>query len=163
MADHAAPGWKPGASAEVAAATSRIGWGGCLGQPLLRAWDIEVPVHLFVVLLDPLFPDASAAPRVKLPGRYPPVSRDLAFFVPVTRTHREVEQVLSRAAGERLATIELFDVYAGPGTPGGMKSLAYALRFDHPERTLQEAEVQAIQDRMVAAVSRECDGRLRER
>ena len=82
---YAAPGWKPGASAEVAAGTSRIGWGGCLGQPLLRAWDIEVPVHLFVVRLDPLFRSAPAARRVTLPGRFPPVSRDLAFFVPDSR------------------------------------------------------------------------------
>jgi phenylalanyl-tRNA synthetase beta chain len=166
---YAAPGWKVGASAEIAAGTSRIGWGGCLGQPLLRAWDIEVPVHLFVVHLEPVFRSASAAHRVALPGRFPPVSRDLAFFVPVARPQREVEQVLTRAAqavggeGARLATIELFDVYIGAGTPEGMKSLAYALRFEHPERTLNEAEVQAIQDRMVEAVSRECSGRLRER
>jgi phenylalanyl-tRNA synthetase beta chain len=166
---YAAPGWKVGASAEIAAGTSRIGWGGCLGQPLLRAWDIEVPVHLFVVRLDSVFGSASAAHRVTLPGRFPPVSRDLAFFVPVSRPQREVEQILTRAAqapggeGSRLAAIELFDVYTGPGTPEGMKSLAYALRFEHGERTLQEAEVQAIQDRMVEAVSRECSGRLRER
>jgi phenylalanyl-tRNA synthetase beta chain len=166
---YAAPGWKVGASAEIAAGTSRIGWGGSLGQPLLRVWDIEVPVHLFVVRLDPLFRSAPAAHRVALPGRFPPMSRDLAFFVPVSRPHREVEQVLIRAAqapggeGSRLASIELFDVYTGPGTPEGMKSLAYALRFEHAERTLQEAEVQAIQDRMVEAVSRECSGRLRER
>lgn len=166
---YAAPGWKVGASAEIAAGTSRIGWGGCLGQPLLRAWDIEVPVHLFLVRLEAVFASVSAARRVTLPGRFPAVSRDLAFFVPVARPQREVEQVLTRAAqaaageGSRLASIELFDVYTGPGTPEGMKSLAYALRFEHMERTLQEAEVQAIQDRMVEAVSRECSGRLRER
>jgi phenylalanyl-tRNA synthetase beta chain len=166
---YAAAGWKPGASAEIAVGTSRIGWGGCLGQALLRGLDIEATVHLFLVHLDPLFRSASAAHRVRLPGRFPPVSRDVAFHVPVARQHREVEQVLTRAAqaaageGSRLASIELFDVYTGPGTPEGMKSLAYALRFEHVERTLHEAEVQAIQDRMVEAVSRECGGRLRER
>jgi len=166
---YAAPGWKVGASVEIAAGTSRIGWGGCLGQPLLRAWDIEIPVHLFVVRLDEVFLSAPAAHKVTLPGRFPPVRRDVAFFIPASRPHREVEQVLTRAAqapggeGSWLASIELFDVYTGPGTPEGMKSLAYALRFEHAERTLNEAEVQAIQDRMVEAVSRECGGRLRER
>jgi len=57
----------------------------------------------------------------------------------------------------------LFDVYTGPGTPGGMKSMAYALAFQHPERTLAETEVQGIQDRMVAAVAKALGGRLRER
>jgi phenylalanyl-tRNA synthetase beta chain len=166
---YAARGWKVGASAEIAAGTSRIGWGGCLGQPLLRAWDIEVPVHLFVVSLEPMFRSAPAARRVAPPGRFPQVSRDVAFFVPVSHPHRAVEQVLTRAAqapggaASWLASIELFDVYTGPGTPEGMRSLAYALRFEHPERTLNEAEVQAVQDRMVEAVSRECSGQLRER
>jgi phenylalanyl-tRNA synthetase beta chain len=159
---YAAAGWKPGASAEVAAGTSRIAWAGSLGQPLLRAWEIEGPVHLFTVQLEPLATSARSA-RLDLPGRFPLVSRDLAFFVPVACTHRELEAALVAAAGERLAAIELFDVYAGPGTPEGMKSLAYALRFGHPDRTLQETEVQTIQDRMVAAVARAMGGRLRER
>ena len=44
-----------------------------------------------------------------------------------------------------------------------MKSLAYALQFRHDERTLTESEVQAILELMVTAVSKEWDGRLRER
>ena len=67
------------------------------------------------------------------------------------------------AAGEWLASIELFDVYVGPGTLQGMKSLAFALQFQHPERTLTESEVQAIQNRMVDEVAKQCGGRLRER
>ena len=54
-------------------------------------------------------------------------------------------------------------MYEGPGTPEGMKSLAYALEFQHAERTLAESEVQEIQARMVAAVARDCGGQLRER
>ena len=44
-----------------------------------------------------------------------------------------------------------------------MKSMAFALRFQHPERTMTEPEVQAIQERMVTAVAKECGGRLREK
>jgi len=160
---YAAPGWKPGASAEVVSGTSRIGWAGTLSQQLLRGWDIEVPVHLFVVLLDPLSPDGAARPRVVLPGRFPPVRRDLAFFVPERTTHDELVAALRGAAGEWLVRLELFDVYVGPGTPPGMKSLAFALRFQHPERTLEETEVQKVQDRMTAAAATACGARLRER
>jgi phenylalanyl-tRNA synthetase beta chain len=159
---YAAPGWKPGASAEVAARASRIGWAGTLSQPLLRGYEIEVPVQLFVGLLDPLR-ESAALLGLKLPGRFPPVRRDLAFFVPANVSHREVERVLVAAAGDWLSSIELFDVYAGPGTPQGSKSLAYALQFQHPERTLLESEIQSVQDRMAAAVAKECGGRLREK
>ena len=156
-------GWKPGASAEVAVAGSCIAWTGTLGQSLLRAWEIDIPVHLMVVLLGPLAPAASATPRAKVPGRFPPVRRDLAFFIPRNVTHAQVVQALVGAAGETLSAWDLFDVYEGPGTPEGMKSLAFAMQFQHAERTLTEAEVTESQDRMVAAVAQGCGGSLRER
>jgi phenylalanyl-tRNA synthetase beta chain len=160
---YAADGWKSGASAEVAVGTSRIAWAGRLAQDLLRSWDIEGNVHLFVALLDPLTAGASAVIRARVPGRFPPVRRDLAFFVPRATPHATVERTLAGTAGEWLRSIELFDVYDGPGTPAGMKSLAYALQFQHAERTLTEAEVTELQSRMVAAVAQGCGGQLRER
>jgi phenylalanyl-tRNA synthetase beta chain len=160
---YAAPGWKPGAGAEVVSGTSRIGWAGTLSQQLLRGWDIEVPVHLFVVLLDTLSPDGTARPRAVLPGRFPAVRRDLAFFVPERTTHDELATTLRESAGDWLVRLELFDVYTGPGTPPGMKSLAFALEFQHPERTLAEAEIQKVQDRMAAAATSARGARLRER
>jgi phenylalanyl-tRNA synthetase beta chain len=129
---------------------------------VLRSFEIEGQVHLFMALLDPL---GGAIRRlgISLPGRFPPVRRDLAFFVPEAVTHRELERLMTAAAGSWLRSIELFDVYAGPGTPAGLKSLAFALQFQHPERTLMESEIQSVQDRITAAVAKECGGRLREK
>lgn len=158
-----ASGWKPGASAEVASGSSRIAWAGTLGQSLLEMWEIESAVHVFVAHLEPLHEGLLATPRASVPGRFPPVRRDLAFFVPRNVTHAQVERSLSGSAGETLRSIELFDVYEGPGTPEGMASLAYALNFQHADRTLTENEVQELQARMVAAVAKDCGGRLRER
>jgi phenylalanyl-tRNA synthetase beta chain len=160
---YAAAGWKSGASAEVAVGTSRIGWAGRLAQDLLRTWEIEASVHVFVALLEPLAEGASAVVRARTPGRFPPVRRDLAFFVPRGASHAAVEQQLRGASSDLLHSIELFDVYEGPGTPAGMRSLAYALQFQHAERTLTEAEVNDLQSRMVAAVVQGCGGQLRER
>jgi phenylalanyl-tRNA synthetase beta chain len=159
---YSAAGWKPGAGAEVAVGASRIAWAGTLGQSFLGPWEIEQPVHLFVALLDPLAAAAST-PRGHVPGRFPPVRRDFAFFVPRSVTHAQVQECLTASGGGTLSSLELFDVYDGPGTPEGMKSLAFALQFQHAERTLTEGEVQELQARMVAAVARDCDGRLRER
>jgi phenylalanyl-tRNA synthetase beta chain len=159
---YSSPGWKPGASAEVATSASRIGWTGSLGLEMLRAWEIEADVHVFAAHLDAV--SGQPGPRTaRLPGRFPSVRRDVAFFVPEAVTHQQLESVLAGAAGEWLVGVDLFDVYAGPGTPPGMKSLAYALRFEHPERTLAEEEIQAVQDRMSAAVASAVGGRLRER
>jgi phenylalanyl-tRNA synthetase beta chain len=158
---YSAAGWKPDASAEVASGASSIGWAGTLTLPLLREWGIEVPVHLFVARLDALAMAVRPPSRVSMPGRFPPVRRDLAFFFPAGVRHDQVEAVLKREGGSWLASVELFDVYRKDAT--GPLSLAYALQFQNPERTLAEAEIQSIQDRMVAAVATELDGRLRTR
>ena len=160
---YAAVGWKSGASAEVAVGTSRIAWAGRVAQDLLRTWEIEAGVHLFVALLEPLAEGASAVIRARVPCRFPPVRRDLAFFVPRGATHASIERQLRGSAAGLLTAIELFDVYEGPGTPAGMKSLAYALQFQHAERTLTEAEVSELQSKMVAAVVQGSGGQLRER
>ena len=83
--------------------------------------------------------------------------------MPVAVTHAALVAALRGAAGEWLASLELFDVYAGTGTPDGMKSLAFALRFQHPERTLTEDEILKVQERMTTAAARECGAQLRER
>jgi phenylalanyl-tRNA synthetase beta chain len=129
----------------------------------LSAWEIEAPVHVFVALLDALPGTATAKRTAAVPGRFPPVRRDLAFFVPEKVTHQELADVLRESAGDWLVSLELFDVYAGSGTPAGMKSLAFALQFQDPQRTLAENEVQLVQDRMTAAVAQRLSGRLRER
>jgi phenylalanyl-tRNA synthetase beta chain len=159
---YSAAGWKPGASAELAVGASRTAWTGTLGQSLLRAWEIEAPVQLFVALLDPLAEAVTRTPRARVPGRFPPVRRDLAFFVPRNVTHAQLKDSLAGAAGGTLSSIDLFDVYEGPGTPQGMKSLAFALQFQDAEHTLTETEVLDLQTRMVAAVARDCGGQLRE-
>jgi phenylalanyl-tRNA synthetase beta chain len=65
-----------------------------------------------------------------------------------------VIDALREGAGELLEGIQLFDVYTGPQIGEGHKSLALALRFRAPDRTLTEEEASAARD---AAVRRAAD------
>jgi methionyl-tRNA formyltransferase len=56
-------------------------------------------------------------------------------------------------AGELLESVRLFDVYAGEQIGEGKKSLAFALRFRAPDRTLTEAEASQARDAAVAAAA----------
>ena len=62
-----------------------------------------------------------------------------------------VGESLRRGAGPLLESVRLFDVYTGDQIPAGSKSLAYALRFRAPDRTLTEAETAQARDAAVAA------------
>jgi len=64
-----------------------------------------------------------------------------------------VERALRAGAGPLLESIWLFDVYTGPQVGAGKKSLAYALRFRAPDRTLTDAEAAAARDGAVAVAA----------
>jgi phenylalanyl-tRNA synthetase beta chain len=80
--------------------------------------------------------------------RFPPVRRDLAFVVPEAAAAGRVQAALEEAAGELLGSCALFDVHRGPPLAEGTKSVAFALEFRTPERTLTAEEA----DRVVAAI-----------
>ena len=61
-----------------------------------------------------------------------------------------VERALRAGAGPLLESIWLFDLYTGPQIGEGKKSLAYALRFRAPDRTLTDAEAAEARDAAVA-------------
>jgi len=65
----------------------------------------------------------------------------------------QVEAALAHGAGPLLESVRLFDVYAGEQVDAGRKSLAFALRFRAPDRTLTVEEVSAARDSAVAAAS----------
>ncbi len=94
-------------------------------------------------------------------SNYPPVVEDLAFEVPQAVTVRQTQEAIVRAGGERVAAVELFDVYRGDPLPAQHKSLAYRLTYQSPERSLSDKEVTQLRQRIVAAVEKETGGKLR--
>jgi len=65
----------------------------------------------------------------------------------------EVEQALRAGAGELLESVDLFDIYRGPQLGDGKKSLAFALRFRAPDRTLTDIETAASRNEAVRAAA----------
>ena len=95
------------------------------------------------------------------PSRYPSSDIDLAFSVDDATPADTVEAALVVAAGELCESVQLFDVYRGPGVEPGRRSLAYRLRFCAPDRTLTDAEVSDIRARCVTAVEHSFSATLR--
>jgi len=86
---------------------------------------------------------------------------DLALLAPVNVTAAQVEAVIRREAGALLETLTLFDEFTGQGIPGGSRSLAWALTFRDPERTLMDKEVQGRTTQIVKALEGELGVRQR--
>ncbi len=65
-------------------------------------------------------------------------------------TAAQLEAVVREAAGANLESIELFDVFTGEQVGEGKKSLAYAVVFRSPDKTLSADDSDAIRQAIVA-------------
>ncbi|MCH1868960.1 phenylalanine--tRNA ligase subunit beta [Nocardioides sp. CFH 31398] len=152
--------WHPGRCAEVLAGEGEsavvLGHAGELHPRVCDAHDLprrSAAVELDLDALLALAPDRVAGPEL---SSFPMAKEDVALLVDVSVTAAEVEAALREGAGELLESVRLFDVYTGAQVPEGKKSLAFALRFRAPDRTLTEAETGAARDAAVAAAAERC-------
>ena len=81
---------------------------------------------------------------------HPVAKEDVALVVDEAVSAGALQAALVAGAGELLESIRLFDIYRGSQIADGSKSLAYALRFRAPDRTLKDAEIAAARDAAVA-------------
>jgi phenylalanyl-tRNA synthetase beta chain len=86
---------------------------------------------------------------------------DLSLVVSDEISATAVEQALRVGAGELLESVRLFDVYRGPQVPAGYRSLAFALRFRAPDRTLEAAETSAARQSAIDCAAMTCGAVLR--
>jgi len=120
---------------------------------------IERDVYVAECVMDFL---AQQSSRVYQPlPRFPKVKRDLAFLVDHTATVGEIGEAIRTASGEKLVSLELFDVYEGENVPQGKKSLAFSLEIQSRERTLADADIEALLKRVVTHLEKDHGAVLR--
>ena len=148
--------WHPGRCAEVVAGERVVGWAGELHPRACTAYGVPARTVAAEVDLDVLLalaPESVVAPRF---SHYPVAKEDVALVVDAAVAAADVEAALRDGAGPLLESIHLFDVYTGEQAGEGRKSLAYALRFRAPDRTLAEGEAAAARDAAVAVAVERC-------
>lgn len=147
--------WHPGRCAELAVvvdgAERVVGHAGELHPRVVKALGLPArtsAMELDLDVLEQVGEDVPQAPRI---SSYPVATQDVALVVEKSVPHADVEAALREGAGELLESIRLFDVYENAEQLGeGHKSLAYALRFRAPDRTLTVDEASAARDAAVA-------------
>ncbi|MET1004515.1 MAG: phenylalanine--tRNA ligase subunit beta, partial [Propionibacteriaceae bacterium] len=143
--------WHPGRCAELSVTGQVIGFAGELHPDVCRAFGLPPRTSAAEIDLDALVALAPAGGEVVPISGYPVAKEDVALIVDRDVPAAEVETALRSGAGPLLESVRLFDVYTGEQIGADKKSLAYALRFRAPDRTLTDAEAAAARDAAVAA------------
>jgi phenylalanyl-tRNA synthetase beta chain len=148
--------WHPGRCAEFTLPTGEgIGYAGELHPEVCTAFGLPARTAAAEIDLDALIAAAPATGEIPIISSLPVAKEDVALIVDEDMPAAAVERALRAGAGPLLESIWLFDVYTGPQVGKGKKSLAYALRFRAPDRTLTEAEAAAARDAAVAAAAKQ--------
>ncbi|MBN1487787.1 MAG: phenylalanine--tRNA ligase subunit beta [Anaerolineae bacterium] len=159
------PAFHPGRCAKVALGDKTLGYMGEL-HPLVReAFDLpEQPVVVLELDLAILMEAAEAADAEKKVGTmatYAPVYEDLAFVVDEAVPALDLQRAIVKAGYPLVADALLFDVYRGPQVGEGRKSLAFALTYQAPDRSLDEKDVGKLRNRIIKQLERGLKAQLR--
>lgn len=142
--------WHPGRCAELSVDGEVVGHAGEVHPKVCAAFGLPKRTVAAEVDLDALISRAVHLRPAPAFSSYPVAKEDVALVVDASVPAADVEAALREGAGELLESIRLFDVFTGTQVGEGKKSLAYALRFRAPDRTLKEGEAAAARDAAVA-------------
>jgi phenylalanyl-tRNA synthetase beta chain len=158
-----APGaYHPGRSARVRQGPKIVvGSFGELHPRVLAALGLVEPVVAFELDLDAV--EEPKRRRKAAPDLSPfqAIRRDFAFLVDTTVTADAVLRAARGADRLLISGVSLFDMYQGDRLPAGKKSLAIEVVFQPRERTLNDPEIEAASERVVAAVAKATGATLR--
>jgi phenylalanyl-tRNA synthetase beta chain len=161
-----APAWfHPGRSGTLQFGPKNVvGWFGELHPRVLDALKVDGPVVAFELVLDdipaPKARPTKVKPKLEL-SELMPLERDFAFIV--DRGVKSADILKAAQAAERalITDIGVFDVYEGTGVPEGKKSVAISVTLQPREKTLTDAEIEAVAGKIIAEVTKKTGAVLR--
>jgi len=159
------PWFHPGRSGTIQIGPQNVlGHFGELHPSALEALDAQGPLVAFEVILERIPEPKAKATRAKPVlelSSFQPVERDFAFVV--DRKVKAADVVRAAASVDRklIAGVTVFDVYEGPGIEPGKKSIAIAVTLQPRDKTMTDAEIEALAAKIVAEVGKRTGGVLR--
>ena len=148
----------PGQSAEIMVAGQSIGYLGRLHPTLEAELDLGTT---WVAELDQKAVLQTYVSNFTELSRFPSVRRDIALLISDKINIGEIQQLITKTGGELLNSNWLFDVYTGQGVEAGKRSLAFALLWQHPSRTLEDAEIKSGMDTIIEVLQNTYQATLR--
>jgi len=160
------PAWfHPGRSGTIQIGPQNIlGHFGELHPRAVAALQAEGPLVAFEVMLEKI-PEPKARPtRAKPPlelSPFQPVERDFAFVVDNSVKAADIVRAAQNADKKFVSNVVVFDVYEGKGIEPGKKSVAIAVTIQPREKTMTDAEIEALAGKIVAEVTKRTGAVLR--
>jgi phenylalanyl-tRNA synthetase beta chain len=159
------PWFHPGRSGTIQMGPKTVlGHFGELHPRALEALDAEGPLVAFEIILEripePKAKATRAKPMLEL-SPLQPVERDFAFVVERSVKAADIVRAAQAVDRKLITGVTVFDVYEGQGIEPGKKSIAIAVTLQPRDKTMTDAEIEALAAKIVAEVTKRTGGALR--
>lgn len=142
----------PGRQANIIYDGTVIGYLGEVHPEVCDNYGIGTKAYVAVLDMPEVVSRTDFSRKFKPVAKYPAISRDLSMVMPKTVLVGEVEALIRKKGGKLLEACQLFDVYEGEQIKAGYKSVAFSITFRALDHTLEDKEVTAIMDKILAGL-----------
>ena len=134
----------PGRQANIKKGSIVLGYIGQIHPEVCDNYDIKADVYVCVLDMENVTTLSNFDRKYEGIAKFPGVTRDLSLVVDKTIFVGQIEAVIKKCGGKLLESYSLFDVYEGEQVAEGKKSVAYTMTFRAKDKTLEDAEVNNI-------------------
>lgn len=153
--------YHPLACARVLAGDEPVGYLGRLHPVMAEELEITEEIYLFEVDWRRVVEYSPRHEGLRPIPRYPSSSRDVSLLVPRRLAASAVIEVVERLADPCIESVSVFDEYTGAGIDEADKALGYTIVYRAGDRTLTEAEVTELHERVVGELAEQLRARVR--
>lgn len=155
------PSFHPGRTALIYIKKDLVGILGEIHPKVCENYEVEERCYIAELNLDILYKYANSHNKYTPLPKFPAVSRDLAVLVDDNILVQDIESIIKKQGGNMVEKVELFDVYKGKQIEDGKKSIAYSISYRLSDKTLTDAEVNKVHDKILKALEYKLGAQLR--
>ena len=142
----------PGRQANIIYQDKVIGYMGEVHPEVCENYDMKTRVYVAVLDMPVITEMATFDRHFKGIAKHPAVNRDISMVVKKEILVGQIEKVIREKGGRYLESYHLFDIYEGSQIKPGYKSVAYSITFRSNDRTLEEKDITAAMDKIIAGL-----------
>ena len=142
----------PGRQANIIYQGKVIGYMGEVHPEVCENYDMKTRAYIAVLDMPVITEMATFDRHFKGIAKHPAVNRDISIVVKKDILVGQIEKVIREKGGHHLESYHLFDIYEGSQIKPGYKSVAYSITFRANDRTLEEKDITAAMDKIIAGL-----------
>ena len=142
----------PGRQANIIYQDKVIGYMGEVHPEVCENYDMKTRAYIAVLDMPVITEMATFDRHFKGIAKHPAVNRDISMVVKKDILVGQIEEVIREKGGHHLESYHLFDIYEGSQIKPGYKSVAYSITFRANDRTLEEKDITAAMDKIIAGL-----------